>query len=160
MMILEFGWWESSMFSHFSHVQLFVTPQPPRPLCPWEFPSKNAGVGSYFLLQGLFLTQRLNPCLLHCRWILYHEPWQAQMSMTLFKMHYKDFPAGPLVKNPPCREHGFDPWCGKFPLAFGQWSPCATTTEPMCLEPVLCKKRSHHSEAWAPQAENSPAHHN
>ena len=75
MMIFEFGWWVSCMFSHFSHVQLFVTPQPPRPFCPWEFPSKNAGVGSYFLLQGLFLTQRLNPCLLHCRWILYHEPW-------------------------------------------------------------------------------------
>ena len=33
------------------------------------------GVGCHFLLQGIFLTQGLNPCLLcllHCRLILYH----------------------------------------------------------------------------------------
>ena len=39
------------------------------------FPGKNTGVGYRFLLQGIFLTQGLNPhllCLLHCRWILYH----------------------------------------------------------------------------------------
>ena len=34
-------------------------------LCPRGFPSKNAGVGCHFLLQGIFLTQRSNPCLLH-----------------------------------------------------------------------------------------------
>ena len=33
-----------------------------------EFPSKNTGVGCHFLLQGIFLTQGLNPSLLH---------WQA-----------------------------------------------------------------------------------
>ena len=33
---------------------------------------KNNGVGCHFLLQGIFLTQGLNPHLLHCRWILYH----------------------------------------------------------------------------------------
>ena len=32
-----------------------------RLLCP--FPGKNTGVGSHFLLQGIFLTQGLNPCL-------------------------------------------------------------------------------------------------
>ena len=37
-------------------------------LCPWDFPGKNTGVGSHFLLQGIFPTQGLNPCLLH---------WQA-----------------------------------------------------------------------------------
>ena len=25
--------------------------------CPWDFPGKNTGVGSHFLLQGIFLTQ-------------------------------------------------------------------------------------------------------
>ena len=30
-------------------------------------PGKNTGVGCHALLQGLFLTQGLNPCLLHCR---------------------------------------------------------------------------------------------
>ena len=24
-------------------------------------------------LQGIFLTEGLNPCLLHCRWVLYHS---------------------------------------------------------------------------------------
>ena len=36
-----------------------------RLLCPWDFLSKNTGVGCHFLLQGIFLTQGLNPCLLH-----------------------------------------------------------------------------------------------
>ena len=41
---------------------------PTRLLCPWEFPGKNTRVGCHFLLQGIFPTQGLNPCLLH---------WQA-----------------------------------------------------------------------------------
>ena len=32
-------------------------PQPARLLCPCEFPRKNTGVGCYFLLQGIFVTQ-------------------------------------------------------------------------------------------------------
>ena len=43
----------------------------PRLLRPWEFPGKNTGVGCHFLLQGIFLTQGLNPHFLHCRRILY-----------------------------------------------------------------------------------------
>ena len=35
-----------------------------RLLCPWNFSNKNTGVGCHFLLQGVFLTQGLNPCLL------------------------------------------------------------------------------------------------
>ena len=34
-------------------------------------PGKNTGVGCQALLQGMFLTQGLNPGLLHCRQILY-----------------------------------------------------------------------------------------
>ena len=38
-------------------------------LCPWDFPGKNTGVGCHFLLQRVFLTQRLNLHLLHfLRW--------------------------------------------------------------------------------------------
>ena len=33
-------------------------------LYPWNFPGKNPGVGSHFLLQGIFLTQGSNPHLL------------------------------------------------------------------------------------------------
>ena len=36
-----------------------------RLLCSWNFPGKNPGAGCHFLLQGIFLTQRLNPSLLH-----------------------------------------------------------------------------------------------
>ena len=32
---------------------------------PWDSPGKNTGVGCHFLLQGVFLTQGSNPCLLH-----------------------------------------------------------------------------------------------
>ena len=35
-----------------------------------DSPGKNTGVGYHVLLQGFFPTQRLNPCLPHCRWIL------------------------------------------------------------------------------------------
>ena len=38
---------------------------------PWNSPGQNTGVGSLFLLQGIFPTQGLNPGLPHCRWILY-----------------------------------------------------------------------------------------
>ena len=45
--------------------------EPTRLLCPWDSPGKNTGVGSHSLLQGIFLTQRLNPGLLNCKRILY-----------------------------------------------------------------------------------------
>ena len=37
---------------------------------PWGVPGKNTGVGYYFLLQGIFLTQGLN------RYLLYFLHWQ------------------------------------------------------------------------------------
>ena len=42
-----------------------------RPLCPWDSPGKNTGVGCRFLLQGIFPTQELN---LHLLYLLH---WQA-----------------------------------------------------------------------------------
>jgi len=38
---------------------------------PWNFPGQNTGVGSIFLLQGIFPTQGSNSGLPHCRRILY-----------------------------------------------------------------------------------------
>ena len=55
--------------------QLFVTPWTvacTKLLHPWDFLGKSTGVGCHFLLQGIFLTQGLNLCLLHCRQTLYH----------------------------------------------------------------------------------------
>ena len=57
--------------------------KPTRLLCPWDFWGKNTGVGCHFLLQGLFLTQRSNPCLLcplHCKWTFY--PMNHQREST------------------------------------------------------------------------------
>ena len=38
---------------------------------PWNSPGQNTGVGSLFLLQGIFPTQGLNSGFPHCRQILY-----------------------------------------------------------------------------------------
>ena len=40
-------------------------------LCLWNLPGKNTGVDCHFLLQGIFPTQGLNPCVLHWQAILY-----------------------------------------------------------------------------------------
>ena len=40
-------------------------PTSTRLLCLLDFTSKNTGVGSHFLLQGIFLIQGSNPSLLH-----------------------------------------------------------------------------------------------
>ena len=49
------------------------------PLCPWDFPGKNTGVGCHSFLQGIFPIQRLNPhllYLLHCQ-VDYYPIWIA-----------------------------------------------------------------------------------
>ena len=46
-------------------------------LRPWDFLSKNIGVGCRFLLQGIFLTQGSNPGLPHCRQTLYRLSHQG-----------------------------------------------------------------------------------
>ena len=57
--------------------------QPIRLLCPRDFPGKNTRVGYHFLLQGTFLTQGWNPCLLLDRRILYPQAtWEAISNVT------------------------------------------------------------------------------
>ena len=59
----------------------------------WDFPNKNPGVACHFLLQGIFLTQGLNPsllCLLHCRQILYHSVTRDLPISYLFSLHFND----------------------------------------------------------------------
>ena len=50
-------------------------------LCPLDSPGKNAGVGCHAFLQGIFLTQELNPGLLHCRQILYHLSYRRRIQL-------------------------------------------------------------------------------
>ena len=50
--------------------------QPTRLFCPWDSPGMNIGVGCHALLQGIFLTQGLDPhFLISCtgRQVLYHQ---------------------------------------------------------------------------------------
>ena len=61
---------------------------------------------------------------------------------------------------------GFEPWSGKIPHAVEQLGPWATTTEPACLEPVLCNKRGHDNERpahcdeeWPPLAATGESPH-
>ena len=42
-----------------------------------DSPGRNTEVGCHALLQGIFPTQGLNPCLPHCRQILYHLSHQG-----------------------------------------------------------------------------------
>ena len=50
---------------------------------------KNIGMGSLFLLQGIFPAQESNRGLLHCRWVLYQLSYQGlntKNSSLLFEM--------------------------------------------------------------------------
>jgi len=44
---------------------IYILPSKYNPLCPWNSPGKNIGVGCHAFLQGIFPTQGFNPCLLH-----------------------------------------------------------------------------------------------
>ena len=48
-------------------------------LCPWSSPGENTGVGCHAALLGIFPPQGSNPCLPHCRQILYRlsHQWGA-----------------------------------------------------------------------------------
>ena len=54
--------------------------EPARLLCPWNSPSKNAGMCSHSLPQVIFLTQGSNPGLLLCSQILYCLSHQGNRS--------------------------------------------------------------------------------
>ena len=61
---------------------------PARILCPGDFLGKNTEIGCHFPLQGIFWTQELNSCLLHCRQILYHLSHQGSPLVTIPLLSY------------------------------------------------------------------------
>ena len=63
---------------------------------PWNFPGQDTEVGSFSLLQGIFPSQGWNPCLPHCRCILY------QMSTELFVFPYYSFDVCSVCSNILC----------------------------------------------------------
>ena len=90
--------WNNDWYCVFSQVWLFGPHglQPTRLLCLWNFPGKNTIGACHFLLQGIFSTQRSNPCLLsllHCRRDLYHwATWEAHCLVLLLSEGHA-FPA-------------------------------------------------------------------
>ena len=52
------------------------------------FPGNSTGLGCYFLLQGIFLTQGSNPGLLHCRQMLYPLSHQVQTLKFLLMFEF------------------------------------------------------------------------
>ena len=68
LIFLTTWWWVTFVVQSLSWIQLFCNPKDfslPGSFCPWDFPDKNTGVGRYFLLQGIFLTQGSNLHLLY-----------------------------------------------------------------------------------------------
>ena len=65
--------------------------QPTRLLHPWDSPGKSTGVGSHFLLQGIFPTWGSNPGLPHCRQMLKplsHQGLKGQRQLPDFNSFY------------------------------------------------------------------------
>ena len=62
--------------------------EPARLFRPWNSSGKNTGVGSLSLLQGIFLTQGLNPGLPHYRQILYHLNHQGSPAVHILKLEW------------------------------------------------------------------------
>ena len=81
-----------------------IKPRPPTlqaDSLPAEPPgkSKNIGVGSLSLLQGIFLPQESNRGLPHCRWILYQLSYQGSSKVKVTQ------------SCPTLRPHGlYSPW--------------------------------------------------
>ena len=81
--------------------------QPTRLLCPQDFPGKSTAMGCHFLLQGIFPTQDLNPCLLcflHLLCLLYCR----RIHRATNEAHYNSFEIkqdpvwSSLVQGPSC----------------------------------------------------------
>ena len=60
------------------------------------FPKQNMGVGCYFLLQGIFPFQGLNPGVLHCRQILYCLSHQGSPKFIKRRYYYSPSKRGTL----------------------------------------------------------------
>ena len=74
-------------------VQLFVTPWTVAHhglLCLWDYSGKNTGVCCHIVLQGIFLTQGSNLCLLHLlHWQMHSSPLSHLRSPEGLNIHLK-----------------------------------------------------------------------
>ena len=99
ILILIFPWFSNfslSLIRVLNHVMSdSVWPcrlQPARLLYPWDSPGKNTGAGCHFLLQGIFLTQELNPHLLRLlHWQVGSPPLAPPEKPSQFPSHSKKY---------------------------------------------------------------------
>ena len=122
-----------------------------RLLCPWNFPGENTGVSCHFLLQRIFPTQGLNPCLLLCiaGGFLNNVPplnlcivvnsdkyYGEKFSMGRRRTGFSTWLSG---KESACqwRRRGFDPWVRKIPWR-RKWQPT----------PVFLPQNPENKGAW------------
>ena len=82
------------VLSHFSCVPLFETVAHQVPLCPWDSPGKNTGVGCHAFLQGIFRIHGMGLCLL----CLLHWQEGSFPLVTTWKLHWGQ--AGPTEASP------------------------------------------------------------
>ena len=128
-----------------------------------DSPGKNTGVGCQALLQGIFPTQGSNPGLPNCRWILYHlrcreapvvalvlifshssHSASLSLSFPIYKMRFRDFPGGPVVRNPPCTAGDG---------GYSTWGSGKGATESTCIntEPIKAGALSHPRQSASQQ---------
>ena len=92
--------WNCSLLSRawlFENTPGFWTIVRQAPLCPWNSPGKNTGVGCHSFLQGLLPTQGSNPGLLHCRQILYLLNHQCSCSSFCLKGTFSFFSSSSFI---------------------------------------------------------------
>ena len=100
-----FPWWVGKGYivsAAAKSLQLCLTlwhrQQPTRLPRPWDSPGKNTGVGCHFLLQRIFLTQGLNPGLLHCRQMLYHLSHQGSPRSKCLLISWLQSPSAVILE--------------------------------------------------------------
>ena len=87
-----------------------------------DSPGKNTGVGCHTLLQGIFLTEGLNPGFPHCRQILYHLSHQGSLRIL-------EWVAYPFYRGSSRRRN----WTGVSRIASRFFTSWATTEVPKAL---------------------------
>ena len=103
------------MLNHFSCVWFCATLWTARLLCPWDSTGKNMGVGCHALLQGIFLAQGSNPCLLSLlHWLLSSSPLsppgKPHYEMSFSPLIPSSSPPQVFNTSPICRRPSLSNW--------------------------------------------------
>ena len=122
-------------------------------LCPWDFPGKNTGVGCHFPLQAIFLTQGLNPQLLH--WQVDSLPLSHLESLSVY---LKSESESHSVLSNSLRPHGLYTVCGILQARLLEWvaipfsrrsSQPRNQTRVSCIARGFFTREAHFSVWWS-----------